>query len=76
MLRTPGYKFPTAPPYGIQITGSDTSEFYDYTRVSDTEVDVTDGNNDGQTHYYTVTVIDNATGASVTVDPTIRDRQT
>lgn len=71
-LVTPNYTFPATASVGIAIVDNDSS-FSSYTRNSDTLITVHDLNSDGQTHTYTVAVLD-ANGNTIESDPMIVNR--
>ena len=75
----PNCSFPTTSPFGVAITApagsngpSVTSEFSNYTRVSDSLVTVDDANTGGVDYNYAVTVATPA--GNKTGDPIIRNR--
>lgn len=72
-LETSGYAFPEAFPYGIQIDAAQ-DQFIDYQRKDDRTVTLVAVNDDGQTHEYTVSVVDTASGETLSSDPAIKDR--
>lgn len=71
-LRSPNYTYPGVASTAINITDTDRS-FPSIDRTSDTVITVTDNNNDGQTHNYTVSVLD-SNGNTISSDPMIVNR--
>jgi hypothetical protein len=72
-LTSTGYAFPELSPYGIQIDAGE-GQFIDYRRKDDHTVTLVAVNDDGQTHSYTVSVVDTTNGQTLSSDPAIKDR--